>query len=109
MYEPGTGTTRVASPWFARQGWVFSAPDPDDPIQVYMVERGAAVQIVALQSFHYFLESQNAAICADVAALPGYDIGNPMHVDHTVVPVVPNIPSESGIGGILGGDITIGL
>lgn len=109
LFRPGEGQIQPIRPWFARQGWVFASVDPNDPTPAYMVRRGAAVQTVALGSFLVYAAGLGAPFCVDISNRQGYDINDPLHVNHTVVPVEVNDPAETGISGILGGEITIGL
>jgi hypothetical protein len=109
VFQPGTGRLRPIKPWFARQGWVFSSPDPNDVTSVWMVRRGATPQTAALGSFLVFARALGTPFCVEFSNLDGYDINNPLHVNHTVVPAEPNDPAVTGITGILGGEVTVGL
>lgn len=108
-FEPGTGAFPKLKRWAARQGAVFASPDPNDVTPVWMIRRGGVVQTVALGSFLVYAVVLNAPLCVNMATIPGFDVNNPLHVNHTVVPVEPNDSLESGVTGILGGEITVGL
>ena len=108
-FTPGVGDSEPLKRWAARQGLVFASPDQADPNIAYMMRRGAAVQTVALGSFLVYSLGMGAPFCVNLASIPGFDINNPLHVNHTVVPVEPNDVAVSGVASDLGGQISVGL
>lgn len=108
-FTAGVGDSQPLKRWAARQGLVFASPDQADPNIAYMMRAGAAVQTVALASFLVFSPVMGAPFCVNMANIPGFDVNNPLHVNHTVVPVEPNDVAVSGIASDLGGEITVGL
>jgi len=109
LFIPGDGRGRPMTRWAARQGLAFQSPDPADPTAAYMLRRGAVPAISSLVSLKVFSRPMGQADCFTLAAIPGFDVNDPLHVDNWVVPVEALDPTETGISGILGGEITIGL
>jgi len=108
-FTPATGDLEPLRRWAAQQGMVFASPDQADPNIAYMMRRGAAVQTVALVSFLSFPPGLGAPFCVTMANMPGFDVNNPLHVNHAVVPVEPNDAVVSGVASNLGGIISVGL
>ena len=108
-FTPGVGDLEPLKRWAARQGVVFASPDQADPNIAYMMRAGAAVQTVALGSFLVYATALNQPFCVNMATIPGFDINNPLHVNHTVVPVEANDVAVSGVASDMGGQITVGL
>jgi hypothetical protein len=109
LFQPSVGAFRPMKRWSARQGLVFSSPDPADSTPAYMVRRGATAQTVALGSLLIYSSMMNQAICIDLSVLPNFDINDPLDVNNTVVPVEALDSVEAGVSGVLGGELTIGL
>jgi len=108
-FTPGIGDVAPTKRWAARQGAVLASPDPNDTTPVYMIRRGAAVQTLALGSLLVFSTVINQPFCVNLGTIPGFDVNNPLHVNHTVVPLEANDPAVSGVSGLLGGEISVGL
>lgn len=109
IFEEGNGGIRPMKRWAARQGMVFSSPDPNDATPAYMIRRGSAPQIVALGSLQTYSIMADALICVVLSNLPIFDINNPLDVNNTVVPVEALDSVEAGVSGTLGGELTVGL
>lgn len=108
-FELGDGGIRPAKRWALRQGVVYASLDLMDSISVYMIRRGQSVQTVALRSILVWADVLEQPFCVDMANIPGFDINNPLDVNHTVFAVEPLDPIEAGVSGTLGGEITVGL
>jgi hypothetical protein len=108
-FNPGTSDIAPANPWAMRQGLVWASPDPNDANPVYMVRRGQSVQTAPLLSFLVYAAQLDQPFCADVTNIPGFDAGNPAHVNNTVFAVEPADAAVTGVGDRLGGAITLGL
>jgi len=108
-FTPGEGQLRPAKRWAFRQGTVFASPDPNDPTPVRMIRRGQTAQTAPLRSLLIWLDSSQQPFCVDMANIPAYDANDPNDVDHAVFVVEPADPIETGVSGILGGQITVGL
>lgn len=108
-FTPNTGDLQPLKHWYVRQGVVFQSPDPADANIAYMLRRGAAVVTTPLFSFRLWFDGQGAAICINMSDLPDFDPSNPLHFEHSAVPIEVWDPAETGVAGRLGGELTIGL
>jgi hypothetical protein len=108
-FTPNEGDRHPMKPWIARQGFVFSSPDPADPNVAYMLRRGAAVQIVPITTLLVWASGLAAPFCLDLSNNPAYDPNDPLDVNHTVVPLEVWDPTETGVPGMLGGEVTVGM
>ena len=105
----GSGLPRPVKRWAARQGWVFRSPEPTDATPVYMLRRNAVPAVVPLASRRLYVSFLGQAICQNLSQIPGFDDTNSLHVDNWVVPVEANDATETGVSGVLGGNIMVGL
>lgn len=108
-FTPNVGDNRPMKPWVARQGLVYSSPDPADPNVAYMLRRGAAVQTAPIVSLRFWATGMAAPICFNLSNNPNYDPNDPLDVDHSVVPIEVWDPVETGVPGMLGGEVTVGM
>lgn len=108
-FTPGVSDRMPLKRWYARQGFVFQAPDPNDPNTAYMLRRGADVVQTPLRSLRIWSAGLGAPFCVDMANFPDYDPNDPMDVEHSAVPLEVWDPAETGIPGTLGGELIIGM
>lgn len=108
-FTPNVGDRYPMKPWIARQGFVFSSPDPADPNVAYMLRRGAAVQTAPITTLLVWAPGLAAPFCLDLNNNPAYDPNDPLDVNHSVVPIEVWDATETGIPGMLGGEVTIGM
>lgn len=108
-FTPGSADLPPLKRWYARQGVVFQAPDPNDPNAAYMLRRGAAVVSTPLRSLRVWSVGQGSVSCINMTVFPDYDPDDPLDVDHSAVPLEAWDPDVSGVSGTLGGELTVGI
>ena len=108
-FTPNSGDLHPLKRWYVRQGTVIQAPDPADPNVAYMLRRGTAVVTTPLFSFLVFSQNQGAPFCVNMTNFPDFDPTDPLDFEHSAVPVEVWDPVETGVPGILGGELTVGM